>query len=202
VTDFGKVIDLRGLPRDVPGRRASIVSGVTLFIVIEAVVVATLLTSYYYLRVMVRGCWPPAGIDPPDLAGPIASSVVLVASLVPILVGRRLHRSRRTVPFRAAAGLGVALLLLYLGLAFHDLLSLPFDWRGHVYGSLVWTLNGYQIFHVIALLLVAAGVTLLGAPPHGLPRDAAVTVLVMYWVFVVAVAIPSYFTVYLSPHLF
>ena len=46
------VLDLRHLARQPPGRRSSIWAGMVLFIVIEATVVVSLVTSYYYFRVI------------------------------------------------------------------------------------------------------------------------------------------------------
>jgi heme/copper-type cytochrome/quinol oxidase subunit 3 len=202
VTELGRVADLRSLPREVPGHRASVFVGMVLFVVIEAVVVMTLLTSYYYIRVMTRGSWPPAGIEPPELVGPAISLSILVASVVPVLLARAFHRRERRLAFWAAIGGGLSLLLAHGGIAVYELLSLPFDWKSHVYGSLIWTIGGYQIFHVIALSLLAIGVTVLGSLQRGLPRDAAVLVLLVYWMFVVVAALPSYFTVYVTPRLF
>jgi heme/copper-type cytochrome/quinol oxidase subunit 3 len=202
VTELARMLDLRSLPREVPGHRASIFVGMVLFVVIEAVVVMTLLTSYYYIRVMTRGSCPPAGIEPPELVGPAISLSVLVGSVVPVVLARSFHRKDRRLAFLAGIGVGVSLLLVHGGLALYELFSLPFDWRVHVYGSLVWTIGGYQIFHVIALSLLAIGVAGLGAPKRGLPRDAAVAVLILYWGFVVLAALPSYFTIYLTPRLF
>lgn len=201
MTELGRVIDLRGLPREVAGRRASIVLGMVLFVVIEATVVATLLTSYHYVRVVTRGSWPPVGVELPDLVQPIASASALVMSLGAAILARAAHRRKQPPAFRSAVAVGGVLLVVHLGLAVHELLSLPFDWKLHVYGSLVWTLSGYQILHAIALLLLAAGVSVLGSRPRGLPRDAAMTVLLVYWVFVVAASLPSYFTIYVTPHL-
>jgi cytochrome c oxidase subunit III len=202
VTEFERVLDLRDLPRDVPGRRASIFAGMVLFIVIEATVIGALLTSYYYYRVMATGGWPPAGIDLPEVVQPMVSLAIILASLGPVLFARVAHRKKQRAAFRSAMALGITLLLVYVGLAFYDLSSLSFDWRAHVYGSIVWTVNGYQLMHVIGLALLAGGIVVLGSPPRGLPRDAAMTVLVLYWTFVVVVSLPSYFTLYLAPHLF
>jgi cytochrome c oxidase subunit III len=202
LTEIGRVIDARELPREVPGRRASVYSGMLLFIIIEGTVIASLLTSYYYLRVMTRESWPPPGVSPPELSRPAISLALLVASLGPMIWARVLRKKRQVVPFHAAVLFGITLLVAYLGVSFFDLHALPYDWRFHVYGSLVWTLTGYQILHVIGLTLLALGVLFLARPAEALPRDAAVSVLLLYWSFVVIVALPSYFTLYLTPHLF
>ena len=202
MTQFGRTLDLRHLPREVPGKRASVYSGMLLFIVIEATVIASLLTSYYYLRVMTRESWPPPGVSPPELLRPAFSLGLLVASLAPMIAARIAHHRQNHTAFHGAALLGVVLLLAYLGVSFYDLRELPYDWRFHVYGSLVWTLTGYQLLHVIGLTMLALGVIFLGGPSARLPREAAVTVLLLYWAFVVVVALPSYFTVYATPHLF
>lgn len=201
MTETGEVLDLRDLPQDVPGPRTSIFAGMALFVVIEATVVASLLTSYYYVRAMARESWPPPGIELPGLLRPGISLLVLVMSVVPLLWARIVHRDRHRATFRMVMVLGMALLVGYLGIAFFELRSLPYDWTGHVYGSLVWTLSGYQLLHVVALLLLALGVLMLGSTQSGVPRDSAVSVVLLYWTFVVVVSVPSYFTLYLAPHL-
>lgn len=200
-----RTLDLRSLRADVPGRRTSIWAGVVLFIVIEATVIASLITSYYYFRVMAEEGWPPPGVSPPDLLGPAVSLLGLVWTLAPFWWARRAYRRERRRAFAMGLLLACLLLVGYIALAFFELVTLPYRWTEHVYASLVWTLSGYQLLHAFVLLFLALGVAFLGAKagPRSdtLPREGAVSVLSLYWHFVVLVSFPTYFTIYIFPHL-
>lgn len=200
----GPLLDLRHLAREPPGRRSSIWAGMVLFIVIEATVVVSLVTSYYYFRVMSEAGWPPPGVPLPDLLAPGIAFLLLSGSAASLL---------GAPGGRALAGACV-LLGAYLAVSLWTLLELPYLWSDHAYGSLVWTLGGYQIAHGTLLFLLAAGVLTARRPwrersPAAGPaaggarssrEQTALAVLRMYWTFVLVASVPTYGTLYLVPY--
>src|SRR5690606_23030736 len=122
--------------------------------------------------------------------------VLLVASLAAASWSHRLHRNHRLLGFRMSLLGALVVLAAYSILSAYELVTLPYTASAHVYGSLVWTLSGYQLFHVLGLGCLAFGVFLVDvfAGSSSRPGDAALSVLLLYWKFVVIAALPSYAT--------
>jgi cytochrome c oxidase subunit I+III len=195
------------LPRHATGRHGTVWWGMVLLVVIEATVVVSLVTSYFYLRVQV-GDWPPLGIARPDLWLPAIATALIVASAAPI------GWARRSVPkvlgesegpstgmrLRKAVPAGLLLVIAYLVLTLIDAADRPYRWSDHAYGSMVFTLTGYQILHVVALLGFGAVVLCMGwRHDMGRRRGNAVEALWIYWAFVAVTSVVTFATVYLAP---
>lgn len=190
----------RDLPRGAAGRASTLWMGMVLFILIEGTVMASIITSYYYLRVTVTEPWPPPGVAMPDLGMPSVSLLALVLSVFPVAWARGRFRVDDHAKGRLGLLLGVGLAAAYLILSGVEAAGRGYSHAAHTYGSIVWVLSGYQIFHVIALL--GLGSSLVGFARGGRfdgVRRAPVEAVALYWAFVVIAAIPSYVTLYLAP---
>jgi cytochrome c oxidase subunit III len=187
------------LPRHVSGSRSTLWWGALMLVAIEGTVMASLLASYFYLRVKAPS-WPPVGIELPDLAVPTIANGLLAASVLPVIWGGRgIKRGRRG---RLLAGLALGLLAItaYVLLSGYDLASSDYTWRTHAYGSLVWTIAGYSMLH--ALGLAAGALLLLVLAARGYfheRRHAGLEAVTAYWAFVSIAAVPVYGALYLSP---
>jgi cytochrome c oxidase subunit III len=194
--------DLSSLPRDPGGRRGAVYWGVILLIVIEGTVMASLITSYFYLRVMTPGTWPPAGIDPPDLLPSALGTAALVASMAPVMIA--VHATRRgqgSWVFWTLV-MAVAFLAIYLAFSLVDARARPYGPSKNAYASIVFTLTGYQTAHAIGLLLFAGLVALMvKRKKTGAAYPVAVEALALYWYFVALAGVPTYATLYLAPYL-
>ena len=175
--------------------------GMLLLIAAEATLFGTLVASYVYLRLQVTQ-WPPAGIEPPSVALPLALTAALVSTTLPMLAAERAARAGR----RSAAWRLIALATLvqtgYLAVQvvlFGDELS-TLDPRQTSYGSIYFTLLGVHHAHVAAGILLNAGlvIRLLGGLTNY--RLIGVRAVALYWCFVNVAAIVVVLT-QLSPSL-
>lgn len=164
--------------------------GVALLAATEAALFGTMIGSYFYLRFEAVD-WPPAGIEAPSVALPLALTAALVATGVPMLVATLAARRGRT----RAAWLAILVAMLVQGgyLAVQIVLYIDdlgrFSIDGTAYGSIYFTLLGLHHAHVAIGILLDAW--LLARLLGGLTRYrvTAVRVIALYWFFVNAVAI-------------
>lgn len=196
------VLDATRLPRHGPRGRSPVYWGVALLVLIEAIVFLSMITSYYYLAVVRGGAFPHQSGDPPDV---VLSALALGSSalaLVPVHFAERAARLGHTWRMRAALATTALLGGGYVALSAIDLGGRDYLWSSHAYGSIVWTLSGYQLLHVVLALLAAAAMCGFSFP-HRVEgeRRAPVQALATYWDFVVAAGALSFFTLYISPRL-
>lgn len=161
----------------------------------EAVLFATMIASYYYLRLRVVE-WPPPGIEPPPLEGPLLLTALLVATTVPIFLGSRAARLGR--PRAAWRWLALALLVQCVYLGGQALLFIEdynkFAPTENAYTSIYFTLVAAHAAHVVVgvLLIAFLVVRLLSGLTNY--RLTGVRVVALYWYFVNLIAIPVVLT--------
>jgi len=175
--------------------------GAILFIATEATLFGTLVATYFYLRFQ-TSVWPPAGIDPPKVALPLALTGVLVLSTVPMFLASARARAGRAgaaiplilVAFLAQAGYLAAQIVL-----FTDDLG-KFSPHATAYASIYFTLLATHHFHVLIGLLLDLWVVarLIGGMTRY--RQVTVRVVAFYWYFVSALGVAVVLT-QLSPSL-
>ncbi|MCZ7685366.1 MAG: hypothetical protein M5U28_43930 [Sandaracinaceae bacterium] len=149
-----------------------------------------------------RGSVPAPERRSPDV---VLSALALGSSalaLVPVHFAERAARLGHTWRMRAALATTALLGGGYVALSAIDLGGRDYLWSSHAYGSIVWTLSGYQLLHVVLALLAAAAMCGFSFP-HRVEgeRRAPVQALATYWDFVVAAGALSFFTLYISPRL-
>jgi cytochrome c oxidase subunit III len=194
-------IDVRHLPNLVSGSRGSLWLGMILLLAIEATVFATLIATYFYLRMGLPD-WPPAGIDPPKLLLPTINTLVLIASSVPMYLadsGITKGNVRRLIWGLALAGL---LGLVFLVLKIIEYSDVPYRWDDHAYGSIVWLIIGFHSGHVASVVLKTIVMLVLAYRGYfNAQRHLGVQINGIYWHFVVAVWLPLYGVLYWAPRL-
>jgi len=175
--------------------------GVALLVATEAALFGTVLASYYYLR-FDAARWPPAGIEPPDVALPLALTGALVLTSVPVLLATVAARRARV---GSAWGLLLLALLAQAGYLAVQILLFKrdlgvFSPRDTAYGSIYFTLLGLHHLHVVVGLLLELGllVKLLGGLTNY--RVIGVRAVAIYWYFVNFMAVLVVLT-QLSPSL-
>jgi len=192
-------IDAARLPHVGWGPAAAVWWAVWSLITIEGTVFVLLVTVYVYLR-GIATAWPPEGIRLPGLAGSTANVLLLLASVVPTVGAHRaaLRRDRRATTHYLVVA--TVLSLGTIALRGVELAQLHVRWDGHAYGSIVWTILGTHLSHLVAstpedvllYLLMRFG-------PLEDKHYVDVTVSALYWYFVVAAWIPLYLLVYWLP---
>jgi cytochrome c oxidase subunit III len=162
-------------------------TGMTIFIMSEAVLFGNLIAAYLYLRFS-SVHWLPADVPQLDLAYPSLLTVILISSGIPM---HWAHLSIQNGNRRNLA-LGLALTLL-LGGAF--ILGQAYEWsqtkftpQGSVFGSTFFTLTGFHGAHVIVGLVLLT-VTLIRTLRGRFSPEShfAVWAGAWYWHFVDAV---------------
>lgn len=188
------------LPREAAGSRSTLWWGVVLLVVIEATALASFVSSYFYLKLL-REEWPPAGIGDPDplLAG-VATALLGAATVPAWTAARSLRRgARRSARLWLVAALAGG--AGYLALTAWDLAAKPYSWTSHAYGSLVWTLTGYEVAHVLALVAVTPVILLFpGRGAIEARHRESVEALAVYWTFAAVSGVVVFATLHLEPH--
>ncbi len=175
--------------------------GVALLAATEAAVFGALIASYFYLRFKALE-WPPAGIEEPKVALPLALTGALVVTSVPMLLAARAASAGRTRAAWVAILVATAVQAGYLAvqiLLYQEDLS-KFSPQDTAYGSIYFTL--LMVHHVHVGIGIALCGWLLLRLLFGLTnyRVVAVRVVAVYWYFVNAAAIAVVLT-QLSPSL-
>jgi cytochrome c oxidase subunit I+III len=172
-----------------------------LAILFLAIAFASLLLSYFYLR-LENPQWPARGIADPDLTLPlVAAALVLLAGAIGRGGLRRLIADDQPGFIRGLIG-GLVVGSAAIVVQTVDLVRLDFGWTAHAYGSIFYTLSGF-------VLLVAVGVTIMSVMVlywalRGLytsRRHAAVANVARFWTAAQVIWIAGFGTVYFGPHL-
>jgi heme/copper-type cytochrome/quinol oxidase subunit 3 len=197
----GRELRVVALPADLTGTRAPILWGIALLLTIEAVVFATLVSAYLYLRFHSPE-WPPNATAPPDIFPALLAIPALGASSGAVEMGRSALRAERPSTARfsfAAASFFCWIFLLLLAI---ERVGAPDRWDVDAYGSVVWTTLILYGVHVLVLGLTGAMLARLvhiGELRADPPR--AHDPLLLFWHCVTAAWVPVFFLIYLFPRL-
>jgi cytochrome c oxidase subunit I+III len=196
------IIDLSHLPENSPDSADPLWLGNLLMICIEGTMFMMLTASYFYIRQNFHD-WPPTRVQQPLLWLGSANALLLAASCIPMYMVDRLARHEEN-KWKVVTLLAITVVM---GLGSIVLRALEFQasdtrWDQHAYGSVLWTMLGFHLFH----LLGATGEATLMAidvarheldPKHQL--DVRVTAV--YWYFICVVWAVLYGVIYLVPRL-
>jgi heme/copper-type cytochrome/quinol oxidase subunit 3 len=174
-----------------------------MLITTEATLFALLFFSYFFLRAQTPE-WPPAGIEPPDLALIWLMTGLLLFSSVPMHFADRAIRAGRIGRMRLGLAITFALGGTFLGLQGVEYASTieEFVPETNAYGSLFFTITGFHGLHVFVGLVMNAVVQLRSWRGHlSAERHMPVQLTAMYWHFVDAVWVVILFALYLMPHM-
>jgi cytochrome c oxidase subunit III len=187
-------------PDATPGARPTGWWGMVLLIATEATLFALLLATYFYLRFVTVGGWPPDRITDPAILKPLLATLILLVAVVPFayagVAADRLRRPAAQLALVCGIVLGVGFLVFQYILVQQSLDR--FRPATDAYGSIFYTLVGLHFVHVGAGVLLALWAL---ARTWRFDRTAIVTVRVtaLYWYFLAVVAAVVFLTLYLSP---
>ena len=182
------------------GIRPPIWWGMLFLLLIESVVFAALISSYFYLRSAAE-VWPLGDIERPELLLPSINTLILLASSIPVYFADQGIRKGNQARLRIGLIVGFILGATFLVLKYIEYSSLDYNWATNAYGSIVWTIVGFHSAHVFSLLLKTMVIGTLAFQGYfNEERHVGVQVNGLYWHFVVAVWIPLFATLYLSPY--
>lgn len=160
-------------PPAVAGRRDQM--GVLLLILADIAFVLSLMFSYLYLRFLnVNGRWLPEEITPVAPGTTWVVNVLLIVGAVILALGFRSLRPGRAGGFVASAGLALVIALAALVLQWWQLATFGFPsaengYFSSAYSSVMVTLAGANIFHILLAVIVTLGLFARGL--RGMYRD-------------------------------
>jgi cytochrome c oxidase subunit III len=204
-----KALDVSALPESALDHRSLVWWGNALLLVIETVMFALLVGSYFYIRINFRE-WPPPLVHEtvtvlkpqPPLGSATLTLGILLVSLVPALIMDRAALAMKTSRIRAMLGITVALGALAVWLRFRELPSLQFSWDDNAYASVIWMMTCLHLLHIIvstsenlAMLLWAV------THPIDLKHARDIRVSATYWYWVVGIWLPLYALIYFGPRI-
>lgn len=177
-------LDVSGLPTFAFGPRSPMWWGTLGMIVVEGMVFALAIMSYFYLRSRSPE-WPQESL-PPDLLWGTINVVLMLASGVPNWWTKRAaeRSDLRCVKIGmiVCVAFGVACLLVRIG----EFATLNVRWDTNAYGSIVWMLMGLHTTHLLTDTWDSLVLTVLmwTGPVEG-KRFVDVSENAGYWYFVV-----------------
>ena len=150
-----RALDVGGLPPGAFGSRSLMWWGTMGIVLIEGMVFALAIGSYFYFRTRFPS-WPPDGIAPPNLRWGTVNTVVLLASLIPNELAKR---AGERIDLRGVRVWMIVCLLF--GVAFnavrvYEFTNLNVMWDHDAYGSVVWLLLGLHTTHIVTDFLDTA----------------------------------------------
>ncbi len=192
-------VDVSHLPATAFDSRTTVWWGVLGLLAIEGTMFGLLIATYLYLWLIVPG-WPPFGTAMPRLPAGTVNCALLIGSLVPmVMVDRAAHRHDRATVWKGLALL-VIIGLITIGVRFVEFRAMNTRWDSHAYGSIVWTILGMHLGHLVSSTVengLLAALMYRGSvePKHYVD----VNVNALYWYFVVGAWIPLYVLVFWGP---
>jgi cytochrome c oxidase subunit III len=194
-------VDTPMLPVYVLGPKSVVWWGILGLLAIELVVFSGFIAMYFWLR-LVNPAWPPEGIDRPDLLLPTINTVVLIVSGAAMIYAKRAIVRGNQLGLKLGQAFAILLGIVFLIIKYVEYSGYGYDWSTHAYGSITWTITGFHSAHVVSVVMKGLVVLAMGLRGMFRPdRHLAFEVSTIYWVFVVAIWLPLYFTMYISPRL-
>jgi cytochrome c oxidase subunit I+III len=188
-----------GVPVNAHGSVVVATWGTGLAILFASIAFASLLLSYFYLR-LENPVWPPAGVAEPGLTWALLAATLIVASGLAVRAALRRVRAGDQAAF--IRGLVAALVLAAAGAAVQwaDIARLDYHGTAHAYGSIFFTLAGFV--SAVALGAVIAVAMVLYWALRGLyteRRYAPITNVARFWAAMVVIWVVGFGTLYLGP---
>ena len=172
--------------------------GMAVLIMTEAMIFATLLSSYVYVRAASKE-WPLGDIEPPELKIIWLFTAILLGSSGPMFFAEHGIRKGNQTRLRVGLALVTVMGVTFFGYLIYEYRELEFGIRDNAYASLFYTIIGLHGAHVaggllmIGMLQVKAWMGRFSAERH-----ETVAVIGMYWHFVDVVWVFVFSTLYLS----
>jgi cytochrome c oxidase subunit III len=176
-------------------------------LVIETTMFALLIATYFYVRLNFDH-WPPPRVDrfpvlynaQPDLIAATANTIVLLLLCIPaVIADRACFRLNRPLVNMMLAFI-IILGVVSITLRFFEFPAVHFRWNDNAYGSVVWTILGTHLLH----LIVATVETVVMAAwtfryPLSIKHARDVRLTAIYWYWVAGMWVLLYGVVYWGP---
>ena len=204
------VLDVRDLPAIGFDHRAPLWWGNTLLLFIETTMFGILIAMYFSIA-MNTNPFPPPRVDRfpvlynpvPNLFLPVIGLIVLLVSLIPGIWLDMAARRRDVGAVKIAILLTLTFNVIALVIRYYEFDSLHFKWNDNAYGSITWIILGIHMFHLIVMLCEDLYLTI-WTYTKGMDDKHALdlTVLAVYWYWIVGIWLVLFTIVYLVPRMF
>jgi heme/copper-type cytochrome/quinol oxidase subunit 3 len=194
-------VDVSGLPTTTFSHRSLAWWGTLGFMAIEGTTLFIAVVAYFYLSRNFQ-TWPPEHTMRPSVLWPTVQVLLLLASLVPTVLADRAAYRIDLPKLRQWFLVMLVFEVASVIVRWQEFLSLNVRWDSNAYGSAAWTLVGLHSTLLLADLFETAVLTAILFSSRVVDRHYSdATDVTFYWYFLVAVWIPIYVIVYLSPRL-
>ncbi len=167
----------------------------------EAVIFASLVASYFYLRFN-SPTWPQDNLKRPELILPAIMTVLQVSSSLFMQWGLSSIKRGRTGRMRLALLIALLLAAGFLGMQAYEYTHSEFGPQTNAYGSLFFTITGIHGLHVLIAILMNLFIQVRAGFQHFTARrHLAVENVSLYWHFVDIVWLVIFTSLYLSTYL-
>jgi cytochrome c oxidase subunit 3 len=200
-------IDVSHLPTGAFDTRSPLWWGNLWLLAIESTMFAILVASYFYIRMNYHE-WPPPRVNQepvlyhtaPDLGIATANMVLLLLSCIPVIwmdrAARRKNQSSVQIGLLIFFAVGIASIILRS----YEFRAVHFLWNENAYASVVWTVLGTHLLH---LIVATSECLFIATFAFSCPLDEShaldVTVLAVYWYWVVGIWLLLYGIIYFGP---
>ncbi|MFM8322705.1 MAG: cbb3-type cytochrome c oxidase subunit I, partial [Chloroflexota bacterium] len=183
------------------GSRAVARGGMQLSILVYLVALASLLFSYFYLR-LESPAWPPETTPRADGRYALGSSALVALGAVVLAWSGAARSAGQLQTGRRRAGLAGGLVLGLAGAALqvYGLRQLPYGWTLNAYTSIFYLLAGFMLAAAgLGLLLLAQALVRAGRAPAGRSSPLAPQLAAMFWYAVTLGWLATMAVLYLAP---
>jgi len=202
-----KALDVSKLPSTLLDYNEPIWWGNLLLLFIETTMFV-ILVSVYFSVWMNLDPFPPPMVDRlpviynpvPDLTLPTINLILLLVSLVPAILLDLSARKKDEAKVKLYLILTIAFNIAAIVLRFYEFDALHFKWDDNAYGSITWTILGTHLLHLF-VMAAEDSYMLAWTFTEGLDEKHALdlTVMAVYWYWIVGIWVLLYSLVYLAP---
>jgi cytochrome c oxidase subunit I+III len=174
----------------------------TLFTLLaDATLFSSLIFAYFFLWT-VSPQWPPLGYAELPLFWSSIGAVALVLSSLAIRVGQSANVAGRQGRLQLAYLGAIVLAIVFLAAQAGSLFMGEHSAKAHAYGALIHTITGFQFFHVVISVVMAAFVVVRTQSGYiSRQRIVEPKVAALFWHYTVLQWLLGFFVIYLFPYL-
>jgi heme/copper-type cytochrome/quinol oxidase subunit 3 len=209
VAEKRTALDVSRLPTTLFDGHSALWWGNALLLAIETAMFGILIAIYFSVLMQTEP-FPPPRVERlpvlygsyPDLLLPVIGLIVLLASVVPAIMLDKAARDRNAGLIRILLPITLLFNVAAIVIRWYEYDSLHFKWADNAYGSITWMILGMHMFHLFVMFCEDAFL-LVWTYIKGVDDKHALdlTVLAVYWYWVVGVWFVLFSIVYLVPRL-
>lgn len=200
-------LDVSKLPTTILDAHSALWWGNALLLAIETAMFGILIAIYFSVMMQTEP-FPPPRVERlpvlyqsfPNLTLPIIGLTVILLSLIPAIMLDRSARNKQVSMIKVVLPITLTFNIVAIVIRYYEFDSLLFKWEDNAYGSITWMILGMHMFHLIVLacedIFLLAWTYVKGVDDKHI---LDLTVLGVYWYWVVGVWLVLFGIVYLVP---